>query len=552
MRVAATAVLLGLASFACTPDERQSTPTAPRFDLSVAGSVSGNLLGPDGTSICHFIPDGSELFVRVLYPPPAAPDFAGSQLVDCPDSSFAIALEPGSYFLRITLPGDPAIGLLPVRYLVANPVSVSSAEVHEDVRILPGSTLQGRATLNGAPFAGADITVAYDQPPGYNAAFGISGDDGGWVDEAGRDPMVLQDSLRYVVATPCEALGTTVLQGPPAGAFLFPQQNTVNCTFGTAPSVRFSHTRTRLAITPMPGDIGGLSDELLDQYGMGWGVQFPAPPIPAARSLSQLYEGGLIVGIRPDRILTGFDMSGYADCGATCRDFGLDGKLNYNTSRQFGTKAIWHYSDATSAERVGLKVLQKSYDGTPPHDYVLFHFIFTNSSGSPITFYAGTFTDWDIGDDPTDDIGGTDVHGRLMYMTDQAGGVYAGTLILGAPVSGNAFFTDFGQSTATQLAALDGDLLVPTAPDPGDHRYIHAAGPITLRAGKSGDIWVAIVAGETHEQLLANTAAAAADVMRRGDDLSDDNDALGGSATAVQTGRPILYRNLRCKKRCVR
>jgi hypothetical protein len=101
---------------------------------------------------------------------------------------------------------------------------------------------------------------------------------------------------------------------------------------------------------------------------------------------------------------------------------------------------------------VGLKVLQKSYDGVRPASYVLFRYTFTNSGRTTLTFYAGAFMDWDVGNadfDAFDDVGATERNGRLMYMTDAGGaGPADGTLIFGAPVAGNTFLTSFGQPTA--------------------------------------------------------------------------------------------------------
>jgi len=59
---------------------------------------------------------------------------------------------------------------------------------------------------------------------------------------------------------------------------------------------------------------------------------------------------------------------------------------------------------------------------------------------------------------------------------------------------------------------------------PADNRVIHAVGPITLKPKKSAVIWMAVVAGETREQLLANAAAAKADVDSRGDDDQGENE----------------------------
>src|SRR2546422_7647721 len=62
---------------------------------------------------------------------------------------------------------------------------------------------------------------------------------------------------------------------------------------------------------------------------------------------------------------------------------------------------------------------------------------------SDLTFHAGFFGDWDIGVNDNDDVGFTEMGGRLMYQTDSdLRGPYLGTLIVGdAPITGNYFFT---------------------------------------------------------------------------------------------------------------
>ncbi|HZH42278.1 MAG TPA: hypothetical protein VFD85_14790 [Gemmatimonadales bacterium] len=546
------------AALGCTNDGERSVATAPRVGrIAFGGSISGRLLGPDGTSLCNFVPEGSGLIVRVFAPPPPVA-FAGSQFVTCPDSTFSIPVDPGSYFVRVTLPFDPAIGALPVRYLLPTMVNVDTFDVPQDIQVEPGSGLGGGATLDGAPMSGVGVTLTYDHAQGFGASVGASGADGGWVDEVGREPMIVQNDLLYLSGPNCDAVGALLTSTPLSTPFVFPtQRNAINCAFTKAPNLAFSHSRTRVALTPMPGDIGGTDQHLAAQFGTGWGVQFPDPPQIGAHSLSQLFLGGLIVGIRPDRVLTGFDRGGYVDC-TTCRDLGLDGRVTYTTSPQFGTKVNWHYSDAGSAAAVGLKVLQQSYDGIPPNDYVIVRFSFTNAGTAPLTFYPGMFTDWDVDQTPADDIGATTWNGSLMYQTDATpGGNVVGTFVTGdAPVSGNTFYRGTAEP-ADVVAALAGDVSTPSFSDPVDLHYLHAIGPITLKPNRSADLWVAVVAGQSQDQFLANATAAAADIARRRAPGSANTEAMSSSLETWITGpaaHPTAAPRVdpRCKRGCTR
>jgi hypothetical protein len=124
-----------------------------------------------------------------------------------------------------------------------------------------------------------------------------------------------------------------------------------------------------------------------------------------------------------------------------------------------------------------------------------------------------------------------------MYETDATpGGNYVGTLLLGNyPVSGNAFFAGpVNVSQAAEVSALDGETRIPTASTPGDQRYYHALGPITLKGGGSGDFWIALVAGQTRYQFFASAGAASADVARRRSGTRSELAGLTGNDIRVQ------------------
>src|SRR2546426_2061925 len=190
-----------------------------------------------------------------------------------------------------------------------------------------------------------------------------------------------------------------------------------------------------------------------------------------------------MIGIAPGRVLSGVTRRDLAACGAACRDLGLDGRVHVTASPRWGKRVTWRYSDARSPEGVGLRVVQQSFDGRPPADYVLFDFTITNAGPATTTFHAGFFGDWDIGVNDNDDVGFTEMGGRLMYQTDSdLRGPYLGTLIVGdAPITGNYFFTKAAWPSLTeQVDALAGRLSRPTSDAPGDYRNIQGAGPITL------------------------------------------------------------------------
>src|SRR2546426_984192 len=545
--VRARLLLVGAFVLACTSDDR-SLPVAPlSYSLEGDPTWSGAVLGPDASSICNFIPAGTVVRVRPI--DPAAGGFAADVQLLFPPTTFAFSLAPGSYLLRAILPPDPAIGSLPQR--TVEPLAIDGVDVVHDVTVHNGTALGGQATLDGAPLPDVAMTVVYDQAPGFLTAAGASGADGAWT-EFFRPPLILQNNVRYQIAGGCGALGVLMLEGAPAGGFTFPSEvSTINCRLTTAPSAQFSHSHTRLIVTPMPGDIGGQSVELADRYGIGWGVQFPVgpgqSPVHVPVSATHLFGGGLMIGIAPDRILSGISLAGQLQCGAACRDLGLDGVVGFTDETPAGKKVIWHYSDATSPEGVGLRVVQRSFDGQLPNDYVLFDFSIQNGGTSAVTFYAGVFMDWDVEEDATDDFGFTDLAGRLMGVTSafESGG-HVGSLLVGAPVSGNLFYNFNGDvpvpgSTAAQFQALSGGMRL-TEIGLRDAHYIHGVGPVPLARGKKADIWLGIIAGDNRDQFLANARAAAADIATRqqgGGGAVDVSQGLSAGSRGVPV-RPIL------------
>lgn len=552
--VLALSVAAGLA--ACAPDHPRQPLGPPALDVTAGGTVSGSVLGPI-TNICDSLPAGATLAVVAI--DLGLQRNVGSRSLTCPANTYSFSLPAGTYLLRVQLTPGAATGSgRPWRTITVPPVDVTDGDVVRDLPVDRGLALDGGVTIDGQPVEGVALNLTYAQAPGFATTLTTSGPDGAWAEFIGRSPALLQSGIRVRPSIQCDALGALLVTPPRTDEFLFPDEASgISCGFTEAPAVRFSHTRTRLVVTAGPGDIGNTGLDLVNQIGLGWGVQFPVNPGERPRhgsiTVSQLFAGGLVVGIRPDRVLSGIDFAD-GQCGPVCRDFGLDGRAQVTTSPQFGTKVTWHYSDATSSEGVGLKVVQKSYDGVPPADYVLFRFTFKNSAAAPLTFYAGMWADWDIDDDFLDDVGATDLGGRLMYQTNESGGVAAGSLILSdAPVSGNTFF-EFPQSTETLVAAMAGDFSNPSADTPDDHRYVHAVGPITLAPGAESDVWIAIVAGDDRSQLLSNAAAAAADVAKR---RSGGNtaEAMAPEGTALERailnrGAPATRSTPICKRGC--
>jgi hypothetical protein len=453
--------------------------------------------------------------IRILSYPSG--EVAAVQVLACPQDTYGLTLDPGTYLVRFNFITAPTLATLPLAQIDLDPVVIDAADVVRNVQVREGQELGGLATLNGHPLEGAEFSLGFEIGP-FIAGAAESGPDGSWTDATfGRAALPLQTGVRFNLGPGCEALGTSLLAPLPA-SFLFPDEaDAVNCQLQVAPSVAWTHEAGRLVVTPMPGDVGGQSVPLWPRFGRGYGVQFPVGGGGPGRrvSASQLFRGGLMITTGGELVLSGVDVRGFMDCGPgeACYDLGVDGVVRFLTTGRAKT-VTWHYSDAASLERVGLEVVQHSFDGTGG-DYVVFAYRIRNVGGGPLTVWAGFFGDWDIDGTPFADVAATDLGGRLMYATNEGEtGSFLGTLLIGAPVSGTYAFAGVFPTLSEQVDALTGALVSPTA-GPGDIRFIHSAGPIALAAGGEATVRIAVVAGDDKAQLLANAAAAESEVAAR-------------------------------------
>jgi hypothetical protein len=278
-------VALVLSAAACGDDSREPLAPAPSPTASQTeqAEITGSILGPDGTSICNSVPAGTEFSVHVLDPVNVV--VAALQDVACPANTYAIPVDPGSYFVRAEFLTFDGIDGFPFRNLVPVPVTVGATNVEQDVQIKEGTVLGGHVTVDGEPIPDASMFVQYATPQFFNAAFPFTGPDGQWRDFFERDPLslVLQNDLAYQVGTDCSfVLGAILLEGPPAEPFVFPtERSSVDCRMTASPTLELTHNFNRIAVTAMPGEIGGSGASAFPVPGTGYGVQ--SRPLPERR-----------------------------------------------------------------------------------------------------------------------------------------------------------------------------------------------------------------------------------------------------------------------------
>ena len=537
----------------------------PSFSHTGIPDINGSIfLGSAGESICSVFPADAGFLIRAFS---TDLGLAGDAFTACPENTFSMPVEPGSYLVRLSLPQDQPLGLLPRRWLEPVPVQVDAEDVVKDIHVENGSPLAGRATVDGAPAPGVSLTALYADLPGFAGNFGASGPDGHWDDGLGRSAMVLQNDIDYIFSG-CDALpvpGIKSITGFPSGRVRFPSETSrVDCDFTSGNAQRYTHQGTRLKLTSFPGDIGGLSVPVVfPDVGFGYSAQFPlAPgqPPKAGPDLinRQLFRGGLVLAIGSDVALSGTELEGYVMCSVSpCRAFGFDGQAR--VIERGGQKEItWTYSDAGSQRPQGLSVVQRSFEGRNGHDYVLYGFRITNHGSAAVTFTPGVFLDFDVSPEFFSNIGYTALDGRLMVTTNYGDeSLHFGSILAGdQPVRSNYFFnSDLLIPETEVVAALRGEISNPSLSDPTDVRLLQGGTTVTLKRGRSTDFWVAIVAGETRAETLANAEAALADGnLLRGKDVftvaAGSADALVRSSSATLRSGVTGHGKKLCKTGC--
>jgi hypothetical protein len=534
---------LAVFAVACGTQDRLPTETSSRNTLANVqqSELHGAVLGPDGRNICRTVTDDDSIFVDAI-PQSFELPFPPGVLLDCPANRFAFQVDPGEYRLRAIFTNYSHLGDLPASWILP-PVTVGNSDVTRNIRFDEGRALGGRATIDGDPFQGLVVVPIHEFFFGFGIG-GLSDRNGRWDDAAPlppftpqifRSPFILQKNVEYFVVGPCDfTLGTVVVSTSFFQPFVFPSDRSgVDCELETGPARRFTHTRNEIAVTAFPGDIGGVTGNFGPRdpnLGTGFGVQFPHRPgrLPPHGdvTISQLFTGGLMIGIGPETVLTGIDNDGgYMECRFDlengCRDLGLDARGEVNRLANGGRVITWRYSDAPSGEGVGLRINQRSFDAPQGENYVLFRFTIRNGSNGRLNVNPGIFTDFDVDSLFEDEVGRKQRSGRLISQADadDPDGTRVGTLMVGESEPAPGFFVHGGPdfdfpSIADQIAALRGNR-TNSASTPDDQRYIQSVRTIGLAPGAETNLWVAVIAAASDAAFAEAADAAAGDIAER-------------------------------------
>jgi len=514
----AAPALLCVVLTACSDIAEPNAVDAPAPQFSAAPvTVSGSVVFTNGRNICNYFPTGFTHSLRIIRVVEGGQDVSvATPAMTCPVNTFAVNLEPGEYIVRgfSDMNVDPTSRFprLPLsRLTVAGPMS--------DVAITyaVGGRIRGSARLDGEPLEG--ILVSFKPTitdANFNfSSFALTRADGGYAESANgvppaiRDVAYLQPGIEYTAT--CGTRAGTLRQTPPT-TFTFPDVSTFNCRYRTSAAAGWTHTATDLKLTAGPGYFG------MEEFegGAGYGVQYPTLTTSLTGWGQHMFDAGFLIAT-DGVVLSTFDHLGHMPCGATCRDLQPTSTRPRLATSGESRQVTWTMTDAASAEAKGVRFQQQSFDGTGGA-YVLFRLALRNTSTEERTFDLGFFADWDLNGGTSNTTG---VNGDVAYVTRNGGAAppaFMGSVFLGDyPARSYLGYANTPTSAPllpSQLDILNGTL-ANTGGTSGDVKYIQSVPGVQLRAGRTRIYWFAIVAGATQAEMLANAAAAEADMNAR-------------------------------------
>ncbi len=157
---------------------------------------------------------------------------------------------------------------------------------------------------------------------------------------------------------------------------------------------------------------------------------------------------------------------------------------------------------------LGLEIAERAF-ARDEDAFIVLDLHVTNVTDEELSgIHVGLFADWDVGD-AQQNLGGFDEGTNLLYVYDDSGAStnYFGVAALGvADVAGWTLATEGAASDASLFEGMTTEGL--TLEQPQDARTVIGIGPFDLAPGDSADVRLAMVAGESREDIIASAQAA--------------------------------------------
>lgn len=435
---------------------------------------------------------------------------------------------------RVQRPAQPLARLVGYR-TPDTPGKLGGAAIERSLALLPGGSVSLRPLLsNHGPAVGATQGTLSSPTPGVTVTRATiplaAAGPGEFFGSQGEDAFAV--SLAASVAPGTPIVLDLAVTGAPIGPFrmIVPAGEPVDGELAT-----HDVGRVRLTVTNH-GGFGyytGLHASGFDLEGDGF--RFPAS------SQNWLFHAGFMAGTGAGRLS---DAIPYGEDTQTASDWvPLFGFPIDTETAAGGQRITTGYDDRKAPTPLGLRVRQESFAFPESGEdaFVLLQFIVTNTTASTIGgLRLGLFADWDLpspgnpletaGWDPDRRLGfvesaqqGTPALGVVWLDNVALGQVTYRVLerdqvaesTVGNPVAGRSpaparapglFQGEFSDTEKWQ--ALSSGQTVTSVSEPQDLWQVIGVGPISLAAGATDTVAVALVAGESRSALRANADAA--------------------------------------------
>ncbi|WP_370089831.1 S8 family serine peptidase [Ekhidna sp.] len=182
-----------------------------------------------------------------------------------------------------------------------------------------------------------------------------------------------------------------------------------------------------------------------------------------------------------------------SDAGNIDNDFKKDVKaylIDDDEIRKSAIHVTGTFDDTGADTPLGLNYTYNIYAWESPeiNEFIIVEYEIENSSVSDISnYYAGLYSDWDVGDDPANNLAEFDNQRKMGLISSQNGSIYAGIAPLTNLGEANYLIVDnadFTFSSQNNINGLTGGLQNSVISSPSDVSGFIGLGPLSIPAGE--------------------------------------------------------------------
>ncbi|MCK4306967.1 hypothetical protein KAW50_01925 [candidate division WOR-3 bacterium] len=234
-----------------------------------------------------------------------------------------------------------------------------------------------------------------------------------------------------------------------------------------------------------------------------------------------------------------------------------DGKLRMGDKKYSDQDGWARYDDSGHSSPCGITITQKSWawQDTSYSDFVIMQYTLKNNGSSPVNgLFVGQFMDFDLDEwSSSDNNVGTDSTRRLVYQWSNSHAEYVGVSVLNPTFASNLSAISYSNYISPQgyildslkIKFLNGTLSFPSSDSARDWSVVASTGPFDLEVGEDTVIAVAILGGDSLNDLKYNADMA----QKKYDSLMEGEEDL---RVTIDDFRLTIYPNPFIKRTIIR